>query len=176
VAFQPMMCGQAGGDGVDLLRFADHQEHANLEPPEQAVLFAQVLIDRPDGSCHLGLDGLLEGDWRSLASIFPLELKIIGAPQLPPQPMVATPKHHPEGEDRCHRQPDPLPITAGGYPQPFGMAPEHSPQDQTGEQQPADQHTDPYRASKLHSRFPMSKVETPASTPCPRVQRRHRHH
>ncbi|MNQ73994.1 hypothetical protein D3C85_887420 [compost metagenome] len=45
VVFQPVVVAQAGGDGLDLLGFADDEQEAGFVTPEVAVAFAQLNVD-----------------------------------------------------------------------------------------------------------------------------------
>ncbi|MCY1408443.1 hypothetical protein D9M71_237630 [compost metagenome] len=40
LVYQPMVLGQAGGDGLDLLGFADDEQEADLVAPETTMTFA----------------------------------------------------------------------------------------------------------------------------------------
>ncbi|MNO70990.1 hypothetical protein D3C76_618920 [compost metagenome] len=59
--FQPLLFGQAGGDGVDLGRFADDQQEAGFAAPERAVVGAHMLVyptlDRLTVSCPRANNG-----------------------------------------------------------------------------------------------------------------------
>ncbi|MNP04853.1 hypothetical protein D3C76_967870 [compost metagenome] len=60
VACEPFFIFQVGGDGGDLIGFADNQQQTDFVAPEMAVMFAQVIIEtvpfnviaaRSRGSC-----------------------------------------------------------------------------------------------------------------------------
>ncbi|MNF77514.1 hypothetical protein D3C84_596620 [compost metagenome] len=69
VVFQPVVVAQAGGDGLDLLGFADDEQEAGFVAPEVAVARAQGSFDRRDGSCSRRINVFFREHLRRLVNV-----------------------------------------------------------------------------------------------------------
>ncbi|MNN17462.1 hypothetical protein D3C81_1306500 [compost metagenome] len=112
LVFQPVVPGQAGRDGLDLLGFADDEQESDLGMPKTAVARAQRSSNPGFPLSVLGASRICRRPLRRLGLIVRLKWLISSTANPPAYQLVPTQEHHQhEGGHRADRKPERLPGT-----------------------------------------------------------------
>ena len=107
---QELSGGQSGGDGFDLLGFADDQEQADFEAPEGAVVFIKIHLSHAN---LMGARGFRTLRTRSLGHIIRSLCAMHRVSQTAPQKAVGSQAYQRDKSERWYRQqPSVLSVTA----------------------------------------------------------------